>query len=343
MKICFLGYSEPDGKTFENGVVRVVYNMAQLFRAHGYKVCFYHLFSREEYKGLNQYLLDNDVDLAIWHMTSLKFRGLISTPCPLICLWHSTPFFSSKNYSSKFFALAHRMYNALAFTYLTGKANRLVVFSNGFKKDMLAWRFFPEKIIAIPNMNFEDSVEVAWEKKERRVAYVGRLRAEKQVDKLLDVWAGLGDHAIDWTLDICGDGPDREMLEQKCRDLELKNVIFHGYVDPKNVLDRASILCMSSRYEGWGLVLLEAAAHGCVPMAFDSYAAARDIINDGVNGVLIRPFEIHTYIDRLSDIMENMDKRQMMAKQAKIDVDRYAPERIMMQWIDLVKKIMTEG
>jgi len=346
MKICFLGYSEPDGKVFANGVMRVVYNMAQLFRARGYEVCFYHLFTRAEYKGVNQFLRDNQVDMAIWHMSSLKFKGQLNTPCPLICLWHNSPFFDSKNNSSKTYAVFHRVYNALAFVYLTWRANKLVLLSEGFKKGMLAAKLFPNKITAIPNMNFEEKVEVDWDKKEKRVVYVGRLRGEKQVDKLLEIWSMLGNVADGWTLDICGDGPDRRMLERRTEELGLRNengglrtVVFHGFVEPKEYLDRASIFCMTSRYEGFPMVLIEAANRGCVPMAFESFAAVKDIITDGVNGVLVKPFDCVEYAQKLAELMSDTDKRQRMALQTLEDVMRFEPERIMDEWENLIKTV----
>lgn len=95
-RICFLGYSEPDGQSFGNGVVRVIYNQARILRKRGYEVYFYHLFSSEEYKHLNTFLRENNIDLAFWHMTTLKVKRHIHLVCPLVCLWHSTPFFLMK-------------------------------------------------------------------------------------------------------------------------------------------------------------------------------------------------------------------------------------------------------
>ena len=62
-RIAFLGYNEPDGKIFGNGVVRVIYNQAQMLKKHGYEVFYYHLFSKEEYRGLNRFLEGNDIEL----------------------------------------------------------------------------------------------------------------------------------------------------------------------------------------------------------------------------------------------------------------------------------------
>lgn len=92
-RIAFLGYNEPDGKTFYNGVVRVIYNQAQMLKELGHEAFYYHLFSREQYMGLNSFLSENAIDVAVWRMTTLKIRGRLHTPCPLICLRHTTPVF----------------------------------------------------------------------------------------------------------------------------------------------------------------------------------------------------------------------------------------------------------
>lgn len=90
-RICFLGYPEPQGNSFGNGVAKVEYEMATLLRERGHEISFYHLFSSEQYKNLNRFLIENNIQVAVWHMTTLKFKRHIHTPCPLISLWHNNP------------------------------------------------------------------------------------------------------------------------------------------------------------------------------------------------------------------------------------------------------------
>ncbi len=85
-RIALLGYNEVKGGHFWNGVSRVIYNQTVMLRERGYEVFFYNLFSREQYKDLNRFLNDNAIDVAVWHMTTLKIKGRVHTPCPLICL-----------------------------------------------------------------------------------------------------------------------------------------------------------------------------------------------------------------------------------------------------------------
>lgn len=90
------------------------------------------------------------------------------------------------------------------------------------------------------------------------------------------------------------------------------------------------------------MVIAESAAHGCVPMAFDSYEAASDLITDGENGKLIKPFDVDAYAQTLKELIENEDFRMRLAKNAKRDVGRFEPDRIMNQWEELFEKVTNQ-
>lgn len=333
-RVAFLGYNEPDGKTFGNGVVRVIFNQAQMLKERGYEVLYYHLFSRAQYKGLNRFLKENAIDVAVWHMTSLKIKGRLHTPCPLICLWHSTPFFSRNPF--------HGLFNGAMFTYVTACADKMVLLSKGFVTRFFPAKLVPKKVMAIPNFLSDELIhqEVDFGKKKKEVLFVGRLDNKvKRIDLLLHVWSKIEETISDWSLNICGEGCDEFMLKQTAADLSLKHVCFSGYVDPKEFYKTASVFCMTSAIEGMPMVIEEAAAYGCVPMAFDSFASVSDMITDGENGRLIKPFDADAYAKVLLELMENENERTRLAVNAKRDVNRFNPERIMNQWERLFEEV----
>lgn len=361
-RIAFLGYNEPDGKTFYNGVVRVIYNQAQMLKERGYEVLYYHLFSREQYKGLNRFLKENAIDVALWHMTTLKIRGRLHTPCPLICLWHNTPVFHhdtsvfcekyhvnlfvSKILKTKLmnwlFIKFHDLFNALAFTYITICADKMVLLSEKFKPIFFPTRIFPTKIAAISNFISEGLInqEVDLSEKKKEVLFVGRLdNKQKRIDLLLQIWSKVENHVNNWILNICGEGQDEFMLKKMKEDLGLRNAYFRGFVKPEDYYRTASVFCMTSAIEGFGLVLAEAACFGCVPMAFNSYEAVEDIITDNENGRLIQPFDIDAYANALMELIENEELRMRLALNAKRDVKRFGPEKIMDDWENLFEEV----
>lgn len=334
-RIAFLGYNEPDGKTFGNGVARVIYNQAQILKERGYEVLYYHLFSKKQYKGLNRFLKENAIDVAVWHMTSLKVKGRLHTPCPLICLWHSSPFFKRN--------LLHGLFNGAMFTYVTACADKMVLLSEGFVKRFFPAKLFPKKVMAIPNFLSDELIhqEVDLGKKKKEVLFVGRLDNKvKRIDLLLRVWSKIEEVVSDWSLNICGEGADELMLKQMDDDLDLKHVCFRGYVNPGEFYKTASVFCMTSAIEGMPMVIEEAAAYGCAPMAFNSFESVSDMITDGENGRLIRAFDIDAYASTLMELMNNESLRLKLAKNAKNDVERFSPEKIMNQWERLYNEVI---
>ncbi len=228
-RIAFLGYSKPDGKTFGNGVVRVIYNQSQMLEKRGYEIFYYHLFSKEQYRGLNRFLKENSIDVAVWHMTTLKFKKHLHTPCPLICLWHNTPVFHhdvsvfcgkyhvrpflSRVLKTRFvnwiFVKLHDLFNALAFTYITLCADKMVLLSEKFKPIFYPAKIFPKKVTAISNFLSDELVsqEIDFCEKKKEILYVGRLdNKQKRIDLLLQVWAKIEGFISDWKLIICGGG-----------------------------------------------------------------------------------------------------------------------------------------
>lgn len=218
------------------------------------------------------------------------------------------------------------------------QADAFVVLSDSFKKDF--YDFLPgirrEKITAIPNMNsFENGSIPSGKAKE--VLFVGRLdNPVKGVDRLLKIWSTVCPQEPDWFLRIVGDGPDREYLAGLAEEFGCMNYSFEGASDhPEEYYRRAPILCMTSTFEGFGMVLIEGMQHGCVPMAFDSFTAVRDIMEPDRTGILVRPFDLEQYAARLLDLMRDGGKREAMAEACFRSSRKFSKSRITGLWEDL--------
>ena len=120
---------------------------------------------------------------------------------------------------------------------------------------------------------------------EKRLVSVGRLSPEKGYMDLLKVYRKLIVNYPDWTLDIVGDGVEKEKLEDYIEKYDLKDKVkLHGfqgkeYID--KLLNKSSIYLMTSYTESFGIVLIEAMSHGVPCVAFDSAEGAREIIHSG--------------------------------------------------------------
>ena len=145
-------------------------------------------------------------------------------------------------------------------------------------------------MIAIPNPNTYPAQENTDFLKKKQILYVGRIEwRQKRVGRLIDIWKRIYKKFPDWELVIVGDGPIRQDIGTE--SLKDGSGLFSPVGKTLRPFYRdASILCLTSDFEGWGMVLTEAMTFGAVPVAFNSYAAITDIIDDGKNGLLVPPF-----------------------------------------------------
>lgn len=192
------------------------------------------------------------------------------------------------------------------------------------------------KIVSISNPN--SFVPQKCHKK-KQLLYVGRLDGgQKRPDRLIKIWQRLYKKFPDWEMIIVGDGKERKRLEESAKKLE--RISFVGFQSPEQYYRDASILCLTSNFEGFGMVLTEAMAFGTVPFAFDSYSAVHDIIEDGRTGVLVTPFSIKEYADKLTLLMQDEEERDRMSENCIKDVTRFSLDNIVNKWESLFNSLV---
>ena len=165
---------------------------------------------------------------------------------------------------------------------------------------------------------------------------------QKRVYRVIDTWAKLEAKFPDWKLTIVGDGIERENVEKQVKDYGLQRVSFEGFQQPKPYFERASILMLTSEYEGFPLVLAECMSFGVIPAVYNSYSAVGDIIANGKNGIVI-PYHQEGYkadeaAGLLNSIMEDEGKREAMAQAAIEKSKDYSVEKIYEEWLETFEK-----
>lgn len=158
------------------------------------------------------------------------------------------------------------------------------------------------KLFAISNPSTVNTQQANLTEKENIVLFVGRLVFQKRLDRLFRIWKRIKD-TKDWKLIILGDGPDKVFYETLCKKWNVKNIEFAGQCDPHPFYHKAKILCMTSSFEGSPCVLQEAIQNGIVPIVFNSFESATDIIDNKRNGFLIKPFSIKEYSRTLEQLI----------------------------------------
>ena len=176
----------------------------------------------------------------------------------------------------------------------------------------------------------------------KKVVAVGRLNHQKGFDRLINAWSIVDNVVSGWKLQIVGDGELREQLQNNIRELGLSNQINIGSAekDMMSVYKDASILAMSSRYEGLPMVLLEAQAAGLPIVSFDCKCGPKDVIENGVDGFLVEDGDIEQLAQKLVVLMQDANFRKQLGSAAYAHSDRYSEERIMKQWTDLFDEVM---
>lgn len=180
--------------------------------------------------------------------------------------------------------------------------------------------------------------------KHKKVLIVARMEEEqKNFKEALNIWSMIekNQNLKDWTLEIVGSGPDRDKVEKEAKRFDLKRATFHGYQNPENFYKEASIFMMTSRFEGWPMTINEATQYGCVPVVYTSFSAIHDVVEDGLNGFLVKPYETAEYVKALTNLMKDQRMRERMAQEGVKSSWRFNLGPIIDRWEDLFSDIKT--
>lgn len=340
----------------------------ELFYGNGFKL------SNDNVKSLRNVLTDKKVEVVInqWGLPYIPTRILKKAAKGLdiktIAVYHNDPSSNGRikevefalercdNPLKKLFLrlqlYAFKKITATSMRYVYRNSNRFMVLSESFInhfKEFTGINNASKLIVQTNPLTIEtDEYELDLHKKLKEVIYVGRIdQQQKRITRVIETWALLEDKHPDWILRIVGDGDIREQLETMCRELKLHRVQFEGFQHPLEYYKRASILMLTSEYEGFGLVIVEGMAFGVVPVVLGSYSAVYDILNDGENGIIVHydkqtGFKPETMAKRISWLMSNPTERNAMAIHAYESSRYFSPDMIVNNWISILKKIVSE-
>lgn len=209
------------------------------------------------------------------------------------------------------------------------KLDRLIVLTESDRK---AWKELPN-VEVIPNpLPFVSQTRSSLFPK--RVIMIGRYSYEKGTDLLLKAWSRIEKEAQDWHLEIYGEG-NRKEYEQLAKQLGIddKRCKMHGVTHNVEILlSSSSILVCSSRYEGFGLTIIEAMACGIPVVSFDCEWGPRSIISEGEDGILAKKEDIGDLANKILLLMKDEKKLKFMANKAFQKAKQYEIDEIIKKW-----------
>lgn len=205
--------------------------------------------------------------------------------------------------------------------------------------DARTWRILHPSVRVIPNglVLPPEPSESLREEVCKKVIFAGRFSIQKDIDALFSIWSMVHAKEPDWALHIYGDG------EEKHRFLPLdgrENI--HLHAASTEIFEKyreSSFLVLTSRYEPFGLVLIEAMSCGLPVVAFDCPNGPRDIITDGEDGFLIPPGNRALFAERILYLMARPEERLRMGMNARKKSESYSMERIAGQWKQLYREV----
>ena len=200
------------------------------------------------------------------------------------------------------------------------------------------------KLLSLPNPVTVDAngFEYNIDNKLCEIIYIGRIvYSPKRPDRVIDVWHRLERGFPEWQLTIVGDGTELNVLKDMVRKRKMRHVSFEGFQQPKPYYERASILLLTSDFEGFPLVLTECMSFGVVPVVYGSFSAVYDIIENGKNGIIIPQtsfgFDATLMVESLQALMENKTLMDKMAQHAIEKSKQFSIDRIYQEWTKIIQ------
>jgi glycosyltransferase involved in cell wall biosynthesis len=228
--------------------------------------------------------------------------------------------------------------------------DRVVAISRQVREELLADRFDPARIVEIPNgvdtRRFApppDATQAAAElpAAPETVVFLGRLEAQKGTEAMLSAWARVLSRRPSAELLIAGDGPLRDSLERRVRDLGIGDrVRFLGVCGaPDRLLQASRAFLLPSRAEGLSNALLEAMATG-LPCVASRIGGNTDLIEDGRTGLLVPPEDVEALADALLAILQDPERGRRLGRAARAAVvERFGMEAVLQRYAALYRSL----
>ena len=305
----------------------------------------YRNFMQTYRQKVEEYLYKNPTDIAIsmYFGAEHKFLPLLKDGSKKLMEYHFhfdiMPF--SKNLKAEWSVRNFRMkIQTKLFQRTLNKYDKIIVLT---EQDQQEWEKYFDNITNIPNPITIQPIQA--DPQLKKVLAVGRFTYQKGFNYLIDAWAIINKDFPNWKLNIYGSGElEEEFINQiKRLNLEKSIHIYPPRKDINRVFSQHSIYALSSRFEGFPLVLIESLASGLTPVAFECKNGPKQMMGDSrLKDFLVQPFDVKEFAEKLKILMENESLRTEMSKEAVNVSKRYELIPIMELWQEtfshLIKK-----
>lgn len=207
------------------------------------------------------------------------------------------------------------------------------------EEDANCWRKVC-KTVTIPNIVHLNSTNCYSTCENKRIIFVGRFASQKGIPDLLAIWKIIHEKYPDWCLDMYGEGEYKENFQKQIDALNANIHVFDPVSNIHQHYIESSIFVLTSVYEPFGLVMVEAMSCGIPVVSFDCPYGPQSIITNGKDGFLVKNRSIVDFANRVCKLIENVGLRQEMGYNAMNSAQRYNAENIMPLWNNLFETIV---
>ena len=200
--------------------------------------------------------------------------------------------------------------------------------------DANCWQKYISHVTSIPNpVSFYCEKIDSQSRENGRIIAVGRFHPQKRFDRLINAFSGIAMKYPLWHIDIYGEGPDKDVLQEQIDNLGLHNRInlMRPTLDIQSEYLRSELFVFSSDYEGFGLVLIEAMSCGVPPISTDCPFGPSEIIEDGVSGLLCK-MDVLDLAAKMEWMIVHEIERKEIGVNAYKAAARYKKENVMKEW-----------
>lgn len=283
---------------------------------------------RKSIVALRRFLKTNKPDYLInvaFQMAMISLWACIGLRCKIVTWDH---FFLK---AGSFWGYSMRLFSALL-------GYRQIVLT---ETDRLNYPIFlRHNVLCIPNFTSLNPARLHSALTVKTVLSVGRLTSCKGFDLLIEAWKTVAVIHPDWSLKIAGGGDDKEKLNDLITkyDLSASVSILPPTKDVLSLYLSSSLYVLASRFESFGLVLIEAKSCGIPVVAFDCPYGPCNIVKDGIDGILVKPENVKILADRISYMISDDKLRKRMASAAIFDYEQnWSEEAILTKWQELLR------
>jgi glycosyltransferase involved in cell wall biosynthesis len=220
-------------------------------------------------------------------------------------------------------------------------SDAVVLYFNSFENELLELTGIKSnKIHIIPNPSPYVYKLRTHNTVNKRIVYVGRvIELQKRVDVLMELWKKLHQEFENWTFDLVGEGDYMETAKQFAKTNNLDRIVFHGIQDPLPFWDSSDIFTLTSDFEGFGMVLIEAQARGTVPITFNCFSAISEVVDNNVSGIILKENTVNEAYVVIKNLIENEQEILRMRQNGFAQTEKFDITSIANRWSNLFKKI----